>query len=298
MDEIDERILGLEHGPLWLRRCHAEALGRSGDGRAVAPLCAAMNDWQLRDVATEALVNLGEPAVPALCGALKDRDWHVRARAAAALARTGDRRAVVPLCEALRDRSWSVRGQAVEALARMGDSRAVLPLIAVLNSGGWEIPRRAAAALGRTGDARAVLPLCEALRKGYREAAAALGQIALRDPAPALRAALPLLRRQIQFACSDLETIILRTALQRIEAATASIRDLPLPARAPQPWPQSLPLPAAPPLLSAEDLPLRAEPPAPTRDSVRSPTPAVTGTAEARAPAEDRPASMGRSGGW
>ena len=53
--------------------------------------------------ALESLVTLGEPVVDVLITALKDTRWSVRERAAVALGRIRDARAVDPLVQALKD---------------------------------------------------------------------------------------------------------------------------------------------------------------------------------------------------
>jgi hypothetical protein len=103
----------------------------------------------------------------------------------------------------------------------------------------------AAKALGEAGDRRVVPILIEGLRIFVdqdhilaRQIADALAAIAGRDPVPELRAALPLVRGTggiIPFY---------HDAAERIEAATAAIRDTPLPADAPHASDGTLPIPA------------------------------------------------------
>src|ERR1051326_957836 len=77
----------------------------------------------------------------------------------------------------------------------------------------------------------AVLPLCEVLKDGSSEArcqaATLLARIPDREPVPALRGAIPLLR-QLFSPWREEQTRILRAALERIEAAISTL-DLPLP---------------------------------------------------------------------
>jgi len=79
----------------------------------------------------------------------KPRD---RAKAATALGKLGDPRAVEPLLEALSDDgSGFVRENTAEALGRLGDPRAVHPLVAALGDGNSAVRRGAADALLRLG---------------------------------------------------------------------------------------------------------------------------------------------------
>ncbi len=59
---------------------------------------------------------------------LKDGDPGKRWKAAEALARTGDERAVGPLIETLDDEDWRVRQKTAWALGYLGDPRALVPL--------------------------------------------------------------------------------------------------------------------------------------------------------------------------
>ena len=121
--------------------------------------------------------------------AFKDSDSGVRWRAAEALGKIGDKRAVGPLIEALKDSNWLVRDNAAEALGEIGwkprnqaekisyliaaqkwdelvkiGKPAVKPLIKALKDSHWNIREAAVKALGNIGDKRAVGPLIEALQ--------------------------------------------------------------------------------------------------------------------------------------
>lgn len=72
----------------------------------------------------------------------------------------------------LVDEDPSRRWKAAEALARLGDERAVDPLILALSDEDWRVRQKAAWALGQIGDERASVPLRRALlheREGVRE---------------------------------------------------------------------------------------------------------------------------------
>ncbi len=79
--------------------------------------------------AVDLLVEIGPPVVPALNEALNpQRPWLTAYRAAEALGRIGDGRAVGPLIQALRHPNSNVRWNAVRALSQVGDVRAILEL--------------------------------------------------------------------------------------------------------------------------------------------------------------------------
>lgn len=210
--------------------------------------------------AVEALTALGALAVGPLIVALENGPWQVRQQAAKALGKIGDRRAVEPLIAALGHGRLRVRREAARALGRIADPRAVPPLIAALRDRTGDVRREGAAALVKIG-APAVPALIAALsdratRRARPLTIGALGEIALRDPAPGLRAALPILAdltrsfwsgKELKNAC--------RTAIERIDEATASRKDLPVPAGQPPPSAADLPLPAEAPM---DDAPVPA----------------------------------------
>ena len=142
---MEALIAALEDEDWHLRGAVAEALGKSGDARAVEPLIVALRDkeqymrwnaagaldkigWQPgRDEAGaaywiaklnwEECVRIGAPAVEPLIAALKEG---VRKNAAEALGELKDARAVEPLVAALNDRVMDVRWAAAGALDKIG----------------------------------------------------------------------------------------------------------------------------------------------------------------------------------
>ncbi len=166
------------------------------DTRAVPALIEALRiealrdeDFYVRRQAADALVKIGDVAVPALIETLRDEDDDVRRQAAGALGEIGDA-AVPALIEALRDESFYVREQAAEALGLIGDAAAVPALIEALRDEDSDVRRQAAEALGEIGDVTAVPALIETLRDEdsavRRQAAEALGEIGDVTAVPAL----------------------------------------------------------------------------------------------------------------
>ena len=130
-----------------------EALGNSGDVRAVEPLIAALaksTEHVKRD-----------------SSGLRSTAKEVCRKAAEALGNIGDVRAVEPLIDSLTTGQVWVVGKAAQALAKIGDARAVDALVARLKYGvdRTEIIN----ALGKIGDVRAVTPLAELLRKAQNQ---------------------------------------------------------------------------------------------------------------------------------
>ena len=134
-----------ENGPEALRilashpdpaaRCRAAGeLGGIGDSHAIEALVHALRDpgKGVRAAAATALASVGPPAVGALAAALADGDWVVRYRAAEALGKIRDARAVTALIRALGDERDHVRYMAAKGLGNLGERRAIGPLIGVL----------------------------------------------------------------------------------------------------------------------------------------------------------------------
>ena len=133
-----------------------EQLGWQPDkSKAGASYWMAINRW-------DRCIEIGGPAVNLFIVALNDESHTVRAGAAEALGKIGDKRAVGPLIAALKDEA--VRRAAVEALGKIGSTRAVGLLIDAVKDGNKEVRRAAISALGNIGHKRAIEPLIAALR--------------------------------------------------------------------------------------------------------------------------------------
>lgn len=173
-----------------LRRHSDEGVSGGGTSPAVpeevARYIEQLKDWNDAApwAAAEALVSIGAPAVPALCGALKDKNVNIRQAAAEALGQIKDPRAVESLIGALKDEDWFVRATAAGALGEIKDPSAVPALLAALRDKDGDVGGWAAWALGQIKDPSAVPALCEALRDEKWQvrpmAAGALGKI--KDP--------------------------------------------------------------------------------------------------------------------
>jgi HEAT repeat protein len=107
-------------------RAAAQALGVLGDGRAVGPLAAIVEDATRTDLlrydAARALAALGDAqGVPTLVRALSDSDAFLRQVAAQALGELKAKEAIPALRQALTDADEGVRTKATEALAALGE---------------------------------------------------------------------------------------------------------------------------------------------------------------------------------
>lgn len=108
------------------------ALGKIRDERVLGPLMLQLRNDEFKDDAIHALVELGEPAVEKLIGALRDKDENVRKSAVLALGRIKNSDAITPLIDMLGDQDWFTRLTAAAALESIGDERgreAIKPLL-------------------------------------------------------------------------------------------------------------------------------------------------------------------------
>ena len=149
----------------WLAKKELDQCATIG-APAVKVLILALQDVDVRRVATETLIKIGAPSLEQLVATLTDDDWLVRCAVVEILGKIGDTRAVPPLISALSDTKVDVRKLVVEALGKIGDVRAVEPLEAALRDDDGNVRKAVAAALGEIGDARAVEPLIVAIKNG------------------------------------------------------------------------------------------------------------------------------------
>jgi len=115
-----------------VRKCAILALGKIRDERVLDPLMLQLRNDEFKDDAINALVELGEPALPRLMTALRDKDDNVRTSAVLALGRIKNGDAIAPLIDMLGDRDWFTRLTAAAALESIGDERgreAIKPLL-------------------------------------------------------------------------------------------------------------------------------------------------------------------------
>jgi HEAT repeat protein len=108
------------------------ALGKIRDERVLDPLMQQLRNEEFKEYATNALVEVGQPAVPRLIEALKDKDDNVRKQAVLALGRIKQPEAVDSLIGMLADQDWYTRLTAAAALEAIGDERgrdAIKPLM-------------------------------------------------------------------------------------------------------------------------------------------------------------------------
>lgn len=129
-------------------------------------------------------------SVPELARQIGDKDARVRARAAEALGRSGDKNAAAPLAKALKDENALVRGEAAHALGRIKDPAARATLIEALKSEDKNIRWGAIDAISEAREIKAVDLLIGLLshedRNTRSKAVTALGNIKDKRAVPPL----------------------------------------------------------------------------------------------------------------
>ena len=143
MHNINELVAQLQDSTPDARIGAVEALAKSGDSEAVAPLIKALQDKSesVRGCALQGLKDIGSPGVPLLIVALKNPDRRVRRKASCVidhigyeLKDIGDFRAIEPLIEALKDPTSVVRSHSVTALGKIGGPQALPAVISALKT--------------------------------------------------------------------------------------------------------------------------------------------------------------------
>ena len=129
MRNIDELVTQLQDSNPDVHIGAVEALAKSGDSEAVAPLIKALQDKSesVRGGALQGLKGIGPPGFPLLIVALKNPDRRVHRKISCVIDNIGDElkdigdfRAVGPLIETLKDPTSVVRGHSVAALGKIG----------------------------------------------------------------------------------------------------------------------------------------------------------------------------------
>jgi HEAT repeat protein len=176
-----KRDCGLEHIPYDKVSAMARLCGPAEVDRLICEL-EALDDadleddagdgideyWRLRTAYSQALAEVGEPAVEPLLRALGSENPQTRAFVARALGFMGAKRAFDPICALLaQEGDVELRMSLMEALGGLGDQRAVAVLLPYLTPAeqanrAW-IVRVAAKALGGLGTESAITPLAEVL---------------------------------------------------------------------------------------------------------------------------------------
>jgi len=141
----------------------------SGDGDDILKLIRQLSSQnpETRDDAANVLVQIGEPAIPALISTFEDENERlfVRSKATHILGEIGNAKIVPMLIGALKDKHPDVRKGSALALGKIGvNEKQLNMLIQMLKMGKtWDERRGAACALGEIGDVTTIPDLVDAL---------------------------------------------------------------------------------------------------------------------------------------
>ena len=170
--EAVEPLIGCLTSKNWIVRMHAaKALGNLGDERPVRQLIPLLMDSvkAVRVDATDALAQIGRPALATLLAAVRHEEWVLRLHACEALGKIGAEEAVVPLCEVmLHDRDMAVRQDAAKALGSIGHPAAFEALEKAVTD--LSVRPYAVDALGKLKDPRAIPILIDVVAGNNRPA--------------------------------------------------------------------------------------------------------------------------------
>ncbi len=143
MSNINELVTQLQAPSPDVRMGAVNALSKSDDSEAVAPLITVLQDESelVRGCALQGLKDIGPPAVPLLIVALKNPDRRVRRKASCVidnigyeLKEVGDFQAIDPLIDALKDPTSVVRSHSVTALGKIGGPQALPAVLSALKT--------------------------------------------------------------------------------------------------------------------------------------------------------------------
>ncbi len=174
-DDVEGLIEALFHEDLVLRKEASRALKYVGNEEATDALVETLryDSWQdeysvmgsVRAYAAEALGRIGDKkAVNGLIDALEDPDSEVRWKSAESLGKIKDLQALESLIYSLEtDEDEYVRKFAARALGELKDPLATDSLINALKDKEWAVRKSSAQALGRIGDKKALKPLLNVL---------------------------------------------------------------------------------------------------------------------------------------
>jgi HEAT repeat protein/phosphohistidine swiveling domain-containing protein len=171
----------------------AVALSEIASEKSILHLVAALGDWfqVIREKVSAVLMEIGEPAIPALIAILqnKETDYSLREVVERILIHIGVSNGLIePLIVILENEpqdgswGWNAKLQALAAIVKIGDKKALQPLIKIaMIPIETEVTCMAIRALGDLGDSKAVEPLIELLNDHsshkMAESICALGKI-------------------------------------------------------------------------------------------------------------------------
>ena len=141
----DALVLTLKDKDEYVRAAAAKSLGQIKEEDSQDGLVGALTDehWLVRLNTRDAMLEMGELAVPSLIKALNDENPHTRWQAAWVLGRIKPEAAIQPLIEAMEDTDWMVQDEAAVSLLRINSEKAAGLLVKASQSGSSLAKRQA-----------------------------------------------------------------------------------------------------------------------------------------------------------
>lgn len=155
----------LDDDSMVLRKAALLGLGKIKDPRSIKPLLLfGLNDPQMKFLASEAIIGMGQDAVQSLIELLDEQELGIVLEAIVLLGRIKDSRARRALMMVIDARQPLLQCHAIEALGQIGDPKSIGPLARLLKSPDANIRATAAGALSKmASNKNVVAPLVQAL---------------------------------------------------------------------------------------------------------------------------------------
>lgn len=184
----------------------AQSLGKLHEARAVPALVSLFlsdDNTTIVSITTDALAQIGQPAVQPLLDAMKDAQPGTRTRAIALLEQIGDPAALTQVRGYLNDPNQYVQAAAISALGSFHDAESIPAMLRALEDKHSSVRIAAAGALGKLREQLAVpvfiarLRTLTIARKDDRERSACIDALGAIGDATAVDALLPFVKEDI-----------------------------------------------------------------------------------------------------
>lgn len=171
---VPKLVALLDEHSMVLRKAAILSLGKIKDPRAIKPLLLfGLTDPQMKFLASQAVLDMGDSAVQTLIELLEDNELGIVLEAVVLLGRLKAARARRALTGVIDSRHQLLQCHAIEALGQIGDPKAIGPLSRLLGNRDANIRVTAATALSKmASDRNVVAPLVKALKDPDEDVAA------------------------------------------------------------------------------------------------------------------------------
>ena len=241
-----------------VREATVSALGRFGDGKAIKPLEASLEDSSaaVRKIASESLTSLGwqpvtpaetalfriarqdwegaiasgQEAIPALIRVLDSSDSTARLSAIRVLGRTASPDAIGPLISSLKDPDEGIRAAAATALESVGAPEAIEHLLQAVRDKDRNVRKAVVRALGHTNDPRAATVIITLLRTHETDMQEIASQALVNLGTSAIADLIAVLSETDSLLRESVPAILVRIGAPAVPPLLTALRDAPVPA--------------------------------------------------------------------